>query len=141
MIEEKRLIDTNILVYAYDKASEKHAKVVMLLKDTLLSGNCVASIQNLAEFSRLVTEKLPKIIPFEQARNILLELSECLEIIYYDAHTVADALSLCESHKIHFFDALIAATMENEKIRIIITENEKDFVKIPWLTVINPFKD
>jgi len=140
MIEEKRLIDTNILVYAYDKTSENHSAALKTLKDTLLKEDGVVSIQNLVEFSRLVSEKLPKTIAFEQARNIVLELSESIEVIYYDAHTIADALSLCDNHKLHFFDALIVATMEKEKIKVILTENEKDFKKIPWLMVINPLK-
>ena len=140
MTDGKKLIDSNILAYAYDRTSNKHSTGVRVLKEAMVRQECVLSIQNLVEFSRLITEKLPKKISFEQARSIVLELSEGCEVIYYDAHAVADALGLCESHKIHFFDALIAATMEKEKIYSILTENDKDFKKIPWLNVANPFR-
>ncbi len=139
-LKEKTLVDSNVLTYAYDKSSNKHGKAVEVLEKLLLSGNAVVSVQNLVEFARLVTEKIPKPISFEQARNIVVELSEGFEVIYYDKHVIADALSLSKANKMHFFDALLAATMEKENIKIIITEDDKEFRKIPWLKTINPFK-
>lgn len=140
MINEKTLIDTNLLVYAYDKTSDKHQEAVRTLKDVMINETCAVSIQNLAEFSRLVIEKLPKTIPFKQAAGIVLELSEGVEVIYYNAQTIANAISISENQRLHFFDALLVATMEQEKITVILTENEKDFKKIHWLTVINSLK-
>jgi predicted nucleic acid-binding protein len=43
-------------------------------------------------------------------------------------------------YKIPFWDALIVATMEENSIDTIITENEKDFKKVKWIKTINPFK-
>jgi len=137
---ERLLIDSNVLVYAYDKTSEKHETALKILERVMADESGVLSIQNLVEFARLVTEKLPKKISFEQARSIVLGLADSFEVVYYDPHAIARALAMCGSEKIHFFDALISATMEKEKIRIIITENEKDFKKIPWIEVVNPFK-
>lgn len=140
MIEEKKLIDTNILVYAYIIDNENHPEALRVLKTELLNRCAVVSIQNLAEFSRITTEKIQEKISFEQARNIVVEMTEIADVVGYDAQVVADALSLCSIHKIYFFDALIAATMEKEKISTIVTENEKDFKKIKWMKAINPFK-
>lgn len=140
MIEEKALVDSNILVYAYDNTSDKHEKAVETIEKYMLEEKIVLSIQNIVEFTRVVTEKIPKAIPKEQARNIILELSELSEIISYDSHVVADALLICKASRLHFFDALLSATMEKEGIKTIITENEKDFKKIAWINAINPFK-
>ena len=138
--EEKLLLDSNTLVYAYDKTSTKHNIAVETIENAILSGMAVVSVQNLAEFSRVVTEKLPQKLGYEQTRNIALELAEAFDVIYYDEHIIADALNLCEMHKLHFFDSLLVATMEKEKIKTIVTDNEKDFKKIEWLNVVNPFK-
>ncbi len=137
--EEKTLIDSNVLVYAYDLSSTKHAKAEKIIGEFLLNRNGVVSCQNLAELSRVLCEKIPNKIPFYQVRNIVLELSENLEVLTYDSHTVADALSACDAYGIHFFDALIAATMENWNVKTIITENDADFKKIKWIKTINPF--
>ncbi len=137
---EKILIDSNILIYAYNNTSAQYIKSEKIIEEALLNATGVVSCQNLAEFSRVVTEKIPKRFSFEQARNIVLELSQGLEIITYDERTVADALSISANHGIHFFDALLVATMEKAGINTIVTENEKDFKKINWIKVINPFK-
>ncbi|MBI3588204.1 PIN domain-containing protein [Candidatus Micrarchaeota archaeon] len=129
-----------MLAYAYENTSPKHAAAANALEKAIEEGTGVLSVQNLAEFCSFATEKLQLRIPHDQVRTIVLELSESMEVATYDSRTVASALSLSSIHKIHFFDALLAATMEKEGISEIMTENERDFRKIPWLTVTNPFK-
>ncbi|WP_304840718.1 hypothetical protein [Methanocalculus sp.] len=43
-----------------------------------------------------------------------------------------------EQHKLHFWDALLVATMVENHIHTIYTE-DAHFRKIPGITVINPF--
>ena len=66
--------------------------------------------------------------------------SKSSTIIYYNAQTIMEALHISKEYETSFFDSLIAATMQENGIDNIITENENDFSKIPWLTVSNPFK-
>jgi predicted nucleic acid-binding protein len=39
-----------------------------------------------------------------------------------------------------FWDALIAACMLENGIEIIVTENDRDFKRVPGITVTNPFR-
>lgn len=57
-----------------------------------------------------------------------------------DEKTVVEAINNQAIYGIPFWDALIVAAMEQNSLDTIITENEKDFKKISWLKVINPFK-
>lgn len=140
MSGEKTLVDTNLLVYAFQPGEGRHQKAFVLLDEIMGRKEGVVSAQNLAEFCSLATEKFRYSMSFEQAKRVLLELSEGMEVISYSEHTVAEALNLCTIHEIHFFDALLVATMQEHGINKIATENEKDFKKIPWLKVVNPFK-
>jgi predicted nucleic acid-binding protein len=140
MTEGTVLVDTNVLAYAYQSFDDRHETAVNVLDELIENGRGAVSVQNLAEFSRLAVEKFPKTISHEEAREIVLNLSASLDVVSYRAQTVSEALRLCRTYKLHFFDALLAATMEQDGIRIIVTENEKDFRKIPWLKVVNPFK-
>lgn len=140
MTSELTLLDSNILVYAYCKSSEKHASAYCVLESFFANGNGAVSAQNLAEFSRVVTEKVSCPLPFEEVRKIVLDLSEGLAVLDYGALEVADALGLCNEKNLHFYDALLVSTMEKNGIREIITEDEKEFKKIPWLKATNPFK-
>ena len=140
MNDEKTLVDTNVLVYALQPDSDRQAKAVAFIKDLVTRESGVVGAQNLAEFCSLATEKFAKTMDFEQASSFLSEVSKSLEVISYDENTVAQALKLSYLHDLHFFDALLAAAMSERGIETIATENEKDFKKIPWLKVVNPFK-
>ncbi|MBI5223603.1 PIN domain-containing protein [Candidatus Micrarchaeota archaeon] len=136
----KSLIDTNVLVYAYNKTEkEKHRIAATLLTGLIDSDEVILSIQNLVEFSRVLSEKAVPALDKEIVRQCVFDLSESSLIISYDAQTVLNALLISKQYSIHFFDALLVSTMQESGIDTIITENEKDFGKITWLKVINPF--
>jgi hypothetical protein len=59
-------------------------------------------------------------------------------VIDRNAGTIMKAMEIVESVRAPFWDALIAACMLEHGIEIIVTENEKDFKKIPGITVVNP---
>ena len=50
------------------------------------------------------------------------------------------AIELVKLYRAPFWDALIAATMLEHGIDTIVTENERDFKKIPGITIINLFQ-
>ena len=87
-----------------------------------------------------LNQKIEFPLPKENAKQIIIDLSSGFQIIRYDEKTIINAIGFQEIYKIHFWDALLAATMEENSIETIITENEKDFKKIKWIKAINPFK-
>jgi predicted nucleic acid-binding protein len=137
-----QLIDTNILVYAYDKSDlKKHKLAKEAVKAAWLTQSGVLSIQNLAEFYSIITRKIQKPVSISQAKQIILDLSEGFEILKYSEQTIISAINNQMIYKIPFWDSLIVATMEENGVDTIITENEKDFKKVEWLNVINPFRE
>lgn len=138
---ETVLVDSNILVYAYDTTeSQKHAIAKNTMKKIWETENGAMSIQNLAEFYATTTGKTKKKLSSETAKQIIIDYTQILEIISYNQNTIIKAIDIETIHKTHFWDALIIATMQENSIDTIITENEKDFKKIPWIKTINPFK-
>ena len=137
----KTLVDTNILIYSLHKNEGKKHEISSELIGQLIDRNEITlSIQNLVEFSRVMSDKSVPSIDKEIIRQNILEFSVGAYIIYYNVNTIGNALTIAKNHGIHFFDALLAATMEENFISEIITENEKDFKRIPGLKVVNPFK-
>lgn len=135
------LIDTNILVYAYDRSvKEKFIKANEIVKDVWESRGAI-TLQNLCEFFAVVTQKVEMPLKIELAAQIVTDIFSSREWIVIDrsANTVIKAMNLCAQFKVHFWDALIAATMQENRVDTIITENDKDFKRIKGLTVINPF--
>lgn len=137
------MLDTNVLVYAYD-VSEKRRRVIAekLVDEVWNVGGGVVTLQNLSEFFFAVTRKVQKPVPVVDAKTIVSDIlhSSRWMVIDRNAGTVMRAMELVESVRAPFWDALIAACMLEHGIEVIVTENEKDFRRIPGLTVINPFK-
>tara|TARA_Y100000310_G_C20275273_1_gene619915 strand:+ start:216 stop:638 length:423 start_codon:yes stop_codon:yes gene_type:complete len=138
-----KLVDSNILIYSVDNdEKDKHpiAKKILLeiIEDKIEIG---LSTQNLSEFISVTTKKIPQPISLENAREIILKLTKLsnLKILKINEETILMAIEISEKYSIHYWDALIAAVMKENNIHEIITENEKDFNKIPWITTTNPF--
>lgn len=137
----RTLIDTNILVYANDNSEPAKQDICRkLIDEKTLSGQCFLSAQNLGEFYWTVTRKTEILLPAETAKYAIHFFCKVFQISHYSAETVKEAVNFCVSHRLQFWDALIAATMLENSISIIYTENVKDFSKIPGITAINPFK-
>ena len=139
------LLDTNILVYAYDKTDErKHKIAVDLVVDTFNGKRPLAiSLQNLNEFYVIVTKKSKNILDPTTARNVVAEFLNFKQWkkLYPDEDTLFHAMEMHAKYKLpDFWDTHIAAVMLQNGITTIYTENIKDFKKIPGIKAINPFK-
>ena len=139
--DEQFLLDTNILIYAYDKDEiEKSKKAEELLAKCLLGEIDLAiSNQNLAEFVYATTRKSK--LSFEQAMVNVKDIfkSKTIRKINYNAGTVISAIQIAKEFNAPFWDALLAATMRENGILKIYTENVNDF-KMPWIKAVNPLK-
>ena len=137
--EELFLIDSNLLVYAYEKeGSAKKEKAKELLNECLSGERQFAiSSQNLSEFVSATTRKGK--LSIEEARNFVIKLSkfEGFRKINYRVETLPFALEIVQQFKASFWDSLLAATMRENGIFNIYTENVKDF-KMPWINAVNP---
>jgi predicted nucleic acid-binding protein len=137
-----RLIDTNILVYAYDSSEgEKHEIAKDILRQIWIEGGGVVCLQNLMEFFVIITQKVENPIDVMMAKDIVYDFikSERWTIIDRDADTFLSAIELVSEFDIHLWDAAIAASMKENNLTEIVTENEKDFRKVPDIKVVFPF--
>ena len=147
MIENNHifLIDSNILIYAYDKSeSVKNTIAEKILEDVFTNKkNAAISTQNLSEFFVNITSKIEMPISITEARHIIQEIISMSNIktVTIGENTILKAIDISSEFETSYWGALISAVMHENKINKIITENEKDFKKIPWLKVVNPFKE
>jgi predicted nucleic acid-binding protein len=141
-VAENRLLDTNVLVYAYDVSEKRRCEIAKALVDVVWdSGGGVVTFQNLSEFFFAVTRKVQKPVPIVDAKTIVSDISRSSRwmVIDRNAGTLMKAMDI-GNNRAPFWDALIAACMLEHGIEVIVTENEKDFKNIPGITVMNPFK-
>jgi len=138
------LIDTNILIYAYDETQELHPSSYAFLEHAF-SRHISASIahQNLLEFLAVATN--PKrvenpLTPVEALEKIALYTAN-LSLISPSARTFftfTDLFSRYPSIRKRVFDLYLAATALDNAITQICTWNVDHLNKISELTVKTP---
>jgi predicted nucleic acid-binding protein len=127
-----KFVDTNILVYSASDQDMHKKNVAKGITSDLLLGKHVTSVQVLGEFSRELIEKFSA-----SPSDIKTILSAIEDPLTYNKETILRALEI-RQHQLHFWDAVIAATMLENDIHEIYTE-DLTFNTIPGITVINPF--
>lgn len=143
MAEKLSFIDANILGYAYERSNlQKHNIAAHLLQPCWQGKtNLALSTQILGEFFILITKKAKKSLDPRIAQIIITDIIDLpnWKVVSYNEKTVITALDIAINFGMPYWDSLIAATMTENGISTIYTENIKDF-KVPWIKVINPFK-
>ena len=134
------LIDSNILIYAYEEeASHKKQIAKKILSQAFAKKESYAvSIQNLAEFACAYLTKGKGDMRRLQKSIKGISRHENFIKISYTQQTITHAMEIITNSKNPFWDALIAATMLENNIRHIYTENTSDFANT-GITAINPF--
>jgi len=141
--DERAVLDTNILAYAYDKSDPKRRKVCEKLVRSGFEGMSpyYVSSQVLGELYVVLTRKVAKPLPKEEAGLIVGAFVESPKWgkLSYSHITVKRALEDLRTISTSFWDIMIAETMKEAGVKTLYTENEKDFRKIPWVKAVNPF--
>lgn len=137
------LIDTNVLVYLFDAdAPEKRRISKDLVTACWRSERCYSvSVQNLAEFSVVVTEKVDNPMPVEEVQRFIRSIQDFdgWNVIGYGSKTIIAAHGIRDRYHVHFWDALLTATMIESGIDTIITE-DAHLQRISGITVTNPYR-
>ena len=145
----KILLDTNILVHAYNKSSPNQKIASKILKQAIKREiEAYLTPQILYEFYAVVTDskRVENPMKLGEAADLCLELGECREIEKINAtqKTPNEVFGLAKEQKLvkgRIFDCIIAVTAQENKIDTIYTENVADFEKYGFIKVLNPFKE
>lgn len=137
-------LDTNILIYAFDNSEKRKQKIAAEILDMCFAGQKIYALssQNLAEFFLVITDKIERTLTIEDAKNVIIKINNFKGImkLSYNSDTVIKSILISERNNIKIWDSLLIATMLENSIFNIYTENEKDFNKVNNINVINPFK-
>lgn len=135
----RSFFDTNVLVYADDKAAPaKQHRALDLLAEHRRSRTGVVSIQVLQEYFVAVTRKL-RVNPAIARRKLEL-LAE------FDVSTpdVADILAAIDLHRLHgfsFWDALIVRAAKQAGCSVLFSEDMQALRAIEGVEIVNPFSN
>ena len=102
-------LDTNVLVYAYDKGDPGRHRVARDLIRRALAGEMVTSTQVLAEFASVL---LHKMAARPERVMAMLDALGPVKLIFPDGGMVRRAVEARAKYGLHFYDGMIVAAAE-----------------------------
>ena len=136
---DRTFIDTNVLVYAYDRGDPiKRSQALELLGAGIEEQTAVVSAQVLGEFFNTVTRKIPGPLSAEEAQEAIEAIS-ALPVVALDLALVRRAISTQKRYGISYWDALIVVAAESAGCTRILSEDLNPGQAYNGVVVVNPF--
>jgi len=145
-------VDAMIWIYGHNRKSGYYSccrKVRNLIAGGEFKG-CIA-LQTATEIVNVVSNPRSYRSPenhlaFPDALDMVTEVLETpnLKLILPTTATLQSIIALCRKYNLkhkQWYDAVFAATLLENNIHVLYTMNEKDFLPIPELSLINPFTE
>ena len=138
MSASKVFLDTNIIVYAYDRtAARKHDVAGDILVEAWNSGNGVISTQVLQELFVTLTRKIPNPLTIPETRKMIVDFLKW-DVVILNGDTILDAIDIHAKHKFSFWDSMVVSAALQGGADLLYTEDLHG-ITIDGLTVKNPF--
>ena len=136
---DKFFVDTNILLYAYDRsAGVKHERARRLLERLWTSGEGVLSTQVLQELCINLRRKIAHPLPVEEIRQIIQDYLSWEIVVNAPASTL-HALEIEVRYQVSFWDALVLHAAESAGAAVVYSEDLSTGQKYGAVQVVNPF--
>jgi predicted nucleic acid-binding protein len=134
----RSFFDTNVLIYADDKAAPaKQRRALDLVAEHRRAGTGVVSLQVLQEYFVTITRKL-RVDPRIARRKV-----ELLAEFDVAAANLTDILAAIDLHSLHgfsFWDALVIRSAKQAGCSVLFTEDMQEAREIDGLRIVNPFR-
>jgi predicted nucleic acid-binding protein len=134
------LIDTNVLVYAYDRSDpRKQRRAIDLLDEVRATRVAAISAQTLSEFFTTVTRKLSPPLTLVEAERQLQIFALQWPVLSVTDEVVLEAVRGARMYQLHFWDAQIWAIARLNGLSMIFSEDFNAGASIEGVRFINPF--
>jgi predicted nucleic acid-binding protein len=136
------LVDTNVLVYAYDRAEpEKQRRALQVLGGLARAGTGCLSAQVLSEFFVNVSRKIAAPLSLDQAAERVEHYEQLWPVFEVTAQTVLEAVRGVREHSLSFWDAQIWAAAHLNQVSVVFSEDFNPGAVVEGVRFVDPFAD
>jgi predicted nucleic acid-binding protein len=129
--------DTNVLIYAFDfDAGDKQAKANALVSAGAKLGSAAITLQVLTEFHAVSRRKG---MSTQDALGFVAEIRKFCDVIALDERAFDSGVRAMTEHRMHVWDAMLWATLDQAGCRTLLTEDFQDGRTLGGVTFLNPF--
>lgn len=135
---EKYFVDTNILIYAHDRAAgQKHMRARQLIERLWTSGEGVLSTQVIQELCINLRRKLAHPLPVVEIHALVQDYLSW-EIVINSPDSSLRALEIEQRYRVSFWDALILHSAESAGAEVLYSEDFASGRRYGPVRVVNP---
>ena len=139
-MSDRVLVDTNVLVYAYDRSEpQKQRQALRLLDRLAMTGAGVISTQVLTEFFVAVTLKIAAPLSVDQAHGRVRNYLQAWPILDLTGMVVLEAARGVRDHQFNFWDAQVWAAARLNQIEVVFSEDFNVGAVIEGVRFVGPF--
>jgi len=137
---DRIMVDTNILLYAYDRGEpSKQPQALTVLDHLAVNGLGVLTSQVLAEFFVNATRRLKPPLTTEEAYGRIQNYLLSWEILDITGPIVLEAARGVRTYQMAYWDAQIWASAKMNQIRVVFSEDFSERVIIEGISFVSPF--
>lgn len=141
LTKDNYFIDTNIIVYLFDKESiEKQKTSKQIIKHALERGTGTVSFQVIQEFCNVALKKFKKPLKPEDCKQFINKFLYPICGIFPGTELYNYALDIKENSGLSFYDSLVIACAYMSKCKVLYSEDLQDGQTVMGIKILNPFK-
>ena len=134
------LLDTNVLVYAYDRSERRKQEQARALLEVLATaGTAALSTQVLGEFFTVITRKIKHPLGVREGLERLEHHARIWPVLEITETIVLQAARAVRDHQMHFWDAQLWAVARLHDIPAILSEDFGSGSVVDGVGFLNPF--
>jgi predicted nucleic acid-binding protein len=130
-------LDTNVLLYAFSKASRDAAKA-RIARDWISRGDWGATVQVLQEFY-VNAVRQPNALSHDDALAMIEEIASSRPVVAIDIPLMRHALQIKNRYRIAYWDAAVVAGARRLGASLLISEDLAHGQDYGGVRVLNPF--
>jgi predicted nucleic acid-binding protein len=130
-------VDSNILVYAVDTGADARHDMAGDLMARAAGGDCVLTVQSLAEFFHATTRKGK--LSVAKAESFIERWRAVFPVHAANEDTLVDAIRAVRQASLSFWDAMLWGTAKQASCSLLLSEDMHDGQVIGGVRIINPF--
>jgi predicted nucleic acid-binding protein len=139
-MSDRFFVDTNILMYAHDKASgAKHERAKALVEQLWRNRTGVVSTQVLQELSVSLRKKVGRPVDAKATREIISDYLTW-HVVVNGGESILEALDLEARFQISFWDALVVQAAHTSGAEVLYSEDLSDGQTYGAVRVIDPLR-
>jgi predicted nucleic acid-binding protein len=139
-MSDKYFVDTNILMYAHDKAAgAKHERARALVEELWRDRTGVVSTQVLQELSVNLRRKAGRPLDAKATREIVTDYLTW-QVVVNGGDSILEAMDLEARYQISFWDALVIQAAQLSGAELLYSEDLSDGQTYGSVRVINPIR-